>query len=139
MDPATLALTVTTFLSPLIAKAGEKAAEEVGKKLPEAAGKLWQAVAARFSGQPAAEGAAKELAAKADDQDNQEAFTVQLRKILKEDEAFAAELAQLLQSAQSAIGSGALAGGEGVAAGAGGVAIGGDVEGGITVGRKKKS
>ncbi len=52
MDPATLALAVTTFLSPLLVKAGEKAAEAVGAKLPEQAGKVWSAVAARFKSKP---------------------------------------------------------------------------------------
>ncbi len=138
MDPITLAAAAATLLAPYLAKAGEKAAEEIGKKLPDAVGKVWGAITAKFKGKPAAEGAAHELIAKPADEDNQEAFNVQLRKALKEDSAFAAELERLLRTAGGDTifntGSGAVATGGSVAAGAGGVAVGGNVDGAIVVG-----
>ena len=138
MDPITLAAAATTLLAPYLAKAGEKAAEKIGEKLPEAIGKVWNAIAAKFKGRPAAVGAANELTAKPDDADNQEAFNVQLRKLLKDDPAFAAELERLLRAAGGDTivntGSGAVATHGGVAAGAGGVAVGGNVDGAIVIG-----
>jgi hypothetical protein len=77
MDPITLATTVVAFLSPYLVKA----AEEVGKKLPDLAGKMWNAITARFKGKPAAEEAEQDFVAKPDDQLNQSAFANQLRKI----------------------------------------------------------
>lgn len=60
MDPLALATTAVTFLSPYLVKAGEKAAEKVGEKLPELAGKVWNAITAKFKGQPSAEEALKD-------------------------------------------------------------------------------
>ena len=95
---------------------------------------LWDKISEKFQAKPAAQGAAQELVSKADDADNQEAFQVQLRKMLKEDPAFAEEMSQLVDKAQkeaiSLQGSGAIAANGGVAAGQGGVAIQGNVTGG---------
>jgi hypothetical protein len=99
--------------------------------MPGAVGKLWDAIESKFRGKPTAEGAAKELAAKPADEDNQETFAIQLRKALKEDPAFAAELEQLLAAAQAS--AGATASDEGVAASAGGLAVRGNVTGGVRV------
>jgi len=141
MDPLTLATTVSGYLTPYLIKAGETASGEVGKKLPDLVGKVWNAITARFKGKPAAEEAVEDYAAKPDDQLNQAAFANQLRKALEADSAFLVELAHLFESAQrqwgdtiSVTGSGAVATKGGVAAGAGGVAIGGNVHGGITLG-----
>ena len=41
MDSVTLAATAVAFLSPYLVQASEKAAEEVGRKLPDLAGKMW--------------------------------------------------------------------------------------------------
>ncbi len=102
MDPTALATAATALLAPYVAKAGEKLAEKVGEKLPEQMGKLWTAIAARFKGKPAAEEAAKDLAAKPDDEDNQAAFRKELKKLLADDADFVNELAKLLQAAQAA-------------------------------------
>lgn len=138
MDPMTLAITASDYLTPYLIKAGETAAEEVGKKLPDLVGNVWNAIIARFKGKPAAEEAVKDFAAQLDDQLNQAAFAKELRKVLEAAPTFAAELACLLESAQRKggdiiimTGSGAVATTGGVAAGAGGVAIGGNVHGGI--------
>lgn len=141
MDSLTLATTASSYLTPYLIKAGEKAAEEVGKKLPDLVGRMWNAITARFKGKPAAEEAVKDFVAKPDDQLNQAAFAKELRKALEAEPNFGAELARLLESAQReggdtiiVTGSGAVGTKGGVAAGAGGVAIGGHVHGGITLG-----
>ena len=148
MDPVTitaLATAATTFLAPYLAKAGEKAAEAIGEKLPDMAGKVWNAVAARFKGKPAAEEAAKDLTAKPDQPLAQAAFSNQIAKAIEADPAFADELKKLLEAAEREtgqtilnLGSGAVATHGGVAAGEGGVAVKGDVEGGITIGGVKQ-
>ena len=137
MDSITLATTVAAFLSPHLAKAGEKAVEEVGKKLPNAVGTVWQTIMARFKGKPTAADAVQDLVASPDDQLYQLTFANQLRKALEAEPAFVDELAHLLSQAQNAagstiinVGSGAVAQGPGaVAAGERGVAIGGNVHG----------
>ena len=89
MDPVSLATTVTSFLIPYLTKVGGDLAEEAGNK-------LWDTIAEKFKNKPAAEGAAEELKEKADDPDNQEAFTLQLKKAFKDDPDFAKEIADLL-------------------------------------------
>lgn len=149
MDPmliTTLATSATAFLAPYLAKAGEAAAEALGEKVPEAAGKVWNAITAKFKGKPVAEAVAKELETKPEDKGAQEMFQLQLKQVLEADKAFAEELKQLLESAGRAMGqtnisntgSGAVATSGGVAAGEGGAAVGGNVLGDITVGGSKK-
>ena len=145
MDPLTLATTAVTVLSPYLVKAGEKAVEEVGKKLPDQVGHMWRAITAKFTGKPAAEEAVKDLVATPDDTDNQAAFRKELRKVLETDTAFAAEFEHLLGSAQPKAGdtilntgSGAVATGGGTAAGAGGIAIGGNVSGSTITGASER-
>jgi hypothetical protein len=89
MDPVTLASAATAILAPVLTKFGENFAEDAGKK-------LWDTIAGKFQDKPAAAGAASEFAAKADDADNQEAFTLQLKKALKEDAEFAQQIAKLV-------------------------------------------
>jgi hypothetical protein len=100
MDPLTLATAATALLSPYIVKFAEKGAEKLGEALPDGIGKLWTAIGDKFKGKPAAEEAAKDLAAKPDDADNQAAFRKELKKTLTDDEPFLAELTKLLQAAQ---------------------------------------
>jgi hypothetical protein len=143
MDPASaLASAAVAFLSPYLTRAGEKTAERIGEKIPDAAGKMWQTIIGKFNGHPAAEEAVRDLAAQTEDEDNLAAFHEVLRKTLVEDPAFASELRELLQQAQSqagdtilSTGSGTAATRGGVAAGEGGVAVQGDVHGGINLGR----
>jgi len=61
MEPLTIATTAVVFLSPYLVKAGEKAAEEVGKKLPEDAARVWNAIMTKFRGNLVAEAAVKGL------------------------------------------------------------------------------
>ncbi len=143
MDPvtiATIASSATALLVPYLTKAGEKAAEEVGRKLPEKAGKMWHAITARFRGKAPAEEAVRDLVANPEDRDNEASFRKELRKLIASDTAFAGELAELLKAAQDeasdtliVTGSGAAATKGGVAAGKGGIAVKGDVHGSIQV------
>ncbi len=145
MDSITVATTAVAFLAPYLVKAGEKAVEEVGKKLPGFAANMWNAITARFKGSPAAEETVQDFAAKPEDQLIQSAFANQLRKILEAQPAFTAELVRLIDGAQSesgdtiiVTGSGAAANSGGIAAGEGGVAVRGDVHGGIITGSTEK-
>jgi hypothetical protein len=146
MDPITLATTVTALVAPYLAKLGEAAMEEAGAKLPAAVGKLWDAISSRFKGNPAAAGAADDLAQKADDTDNQEAFTLQLKKALK-DEEFARALQDLLKAAQEQAkkesqgsitntGDGAVATNGSI--GVGKIQVGGDLSGNIVIGNNNQ-
>ena len=95
MDPQTISVIATTavgFLSPYLAKAGEVAAKKVGED-------IYQALKARFSKKPAAQEALADLEKAPDDTDLQAALRIQLKKLLAEDEAFAAQLQHLLKEA----------------------------------------
>jgi hypothetical protein len=141
MDPVTLAASVTAFLAPYLAKAGAKLADEAAQHLPEAVGGLWQAITARFKSKPEAAGAADDLAAKADEPDNQADFRKQLRKLFEEDPGFAEQVEGIYKKAEASVsitnqGSGAVATGGSVAAGQGGIAVGGNVSGNIVLGNQ---
>jgi formylglycine-generating enzyme required for sulfatase activity/cold shock CspA family protein len=148
MDLIEFASNVTTF----VASSLTKAARKLSDNFLGAGDELWNVIMTRFQGKPAAESVAKELTLKPEDEDNQESFNIQLRKVLKDDLAFAAQLANLLVIAQSNreagvtnqsadktgnnlvnTGSGAIANGQGVAAGEGGVAVGGNVLGDVLI------
>ena len=131
MDPATLAVTATTLLAPYIAKAGKVVLQDVSKQLPDVAGKLWDKIAGKIKDKPAAREAARDLVGNADDKDNQAAFEIQLRKMLKDDPAFAAELESLVQKAQKE--SISIQGGGAVATHSG-IAVQGNVQGNIIMG-----
>jgi hypothetical protein len=141
IDPVTLAGTAVTFLASYLVKGSEKAAEEAGRRLPDLPGKIWHAIIASFRGKPAAEEAIKDFIAQPEDEDNWAAFRKELRKALEAEPTFAQELGALLDNVRRqgddsiiVTGSGAAATRGSIAAGAGGVAVGGDVQGGITLG-----
>jgi len=95
MDPQTISVIATTavgVISPYLAKAGEVAAKKVGED-------IYQALKAHFGKKPAAQEALADLEKAPDDGDLQAALRVQLKKLLAEDEAFAAQLQHLLQEA----------------------------------------
>jgi hypothetical protein len=128
MDPVSLATTVTSFLVPYLTKIGGNLAEEAGKK-------LWDTIAEKFKNKPAAEGAAEELMGEAEDPDNQEAFTLQLKKAFKEDPDFAKEIANLLARSSD----GGITNTDGAVATNGSIAVNdlqvsGDINGNIIVG-----
>ena len=141
MDALSLATSAVTILSPYLVKAREKAAEEIGGILPEAAGKVWNAIMAKFTGNVVAEAAVKDFVNRPGDQLSQSSFPNRLRNLLEMEPALATELARLLDDARrqsgntiSNTGSGAVATSGGVAAGAAGVAVGGNVRGNISFG-----
>jgi cobalamin biosynthesis protein CobT len=139
MDPVMLATTVTALVAPYLEKMGESMMEEAGAKLPEKIGKLWGVISNRFKGNPAASGAGNDLVKKADDTDNQEAFALQLKKALKDDEEFANALQAMLKEAQdtiSNVGDGAVATNGSI--GVGKIEIGGDVSGNIVIGNNNQ-
>ncbi len=146
MDISTLAQSLTTYLIPVLPyllKAGEKAAEEAGKKLAgdawDGAKALWAKLWPRVEAKPAALEAVRDAAQAPDNTDFQAALRLQLSKLL-EDQTLAAEIEQLLAQAK---------GGSNVSADRGGVAYGdhardniaitGGVKGDIVVGDKHKS
>lgn len=135
MDPTTLATAATSLLAPYLAKLGESFMEEAGARLPDKVGKVWETIVSRFKGNPTASSVANDLVKKADEPDNQDAFVLQLKKVLKEDEWFAATLQSILKEAQgqvSNIGDGAVATNGSI--GVGKIEVGGNLSGNITIG-----
>jgi len=133
MDIPLLAQSLTTYIVPLLPyllKAGESAAGETGKKLAGEAwdgvktlwAKLWPKVEARSGALEATNDAAQAP----DNADFQAAFRVQINKLLNEDQAFAAEIAKLLDQAKAA-------GGHRITADRGGVAFGDNARDNITI------
>ncbi|MGB8644007.1 MAG: hypothetical protein WCF84_02125 [Anaerolineae bacterium] len=105
MDVSMLVPQVTLMLAPMLPyllQAGEKVAQEAGKKFGEEAwqeGKaLWERLWPRVEARPAAKEAAEDVAAQPMNADRQAALRVQLTKLLSEDEALAQEIARLVQS-----------------------------------------
>jgi hypothetical protein len=136
MDPTALAAAAVAFLAPYLIKAGESLAEKMGETLPENAAKLWKAIADKFKEEAAAEVAARDVAADPADEDNLAAFRKELKKALRNDAGFAAEIERLLKQAQglamtmiAASEGGAVVMGDGAAIG-----VKGDVQGSIVIG-----
>jgi hypothetical protein len=138
MDPVTISTAVVAFLSPYLVEGGKAVAKKAGEA-------LWSAMQKRFAGKPVPETALKDLKDDPEDPDNQAALRKELRKELKADAKFLAQIAKLLEDAKAEAqaagvqvtvrGSGAAAVGNGaVAAGARGVAVSGNVGGGISTG-----
>lgn len=104
MDVATVTKEVVVFLAPFLPyllKAGEKAAEEAGKKLGgdawEQAKALWDKLRPKVEAKPAAQEAVQDAVAAPDDPDAQAALRLQLKKLLAGDETLAQEIARLMQ------------------------------------------
>lgn len=127
-----LVSTAWTVLQPYLPLLATKAAEEVGKNIPAAIGKIWGAIKKKFDTKEAAREALEDLLNDPKSEESQTVFKVQLKKALKDDDRFVAELTELLQAAGSdfkgqVIGSGALAQGDhSTAVGQGGIYIGGN-------------
>ena len=109
MDIAVLAKEVALFLTPFLPyllKAGEKAAEEAGKKLGgdawERAKGLWGNLRPKVESKPAAQEAVADAATEPTNEDAQAALRQQLRKLLTEDDQLAAEIGQQWAAAQAA-------------------------------------
>ena len=92
---------LTPFL-PYLVKAGEsvgaRAAEQLQDQGWDLASKLWARLGSKVEGRPAAQEAARDLAAAPTDEDAQAALRVQLRKLLADDPALQQELSALLNA-----------------------------------------
>ena len=104
MDVTILATSLTAFLAPFLPyllKAGEKAAEEAGKKFGgdawDRAKSLWNRLRPKVEAKPAAQEIVTDAAAASDDADAQAALRSQIKKLLTEDAALAEEVARLMQ------------------------------------------
>lgn len=102
MDVSALAAAAVAYLAPFLPyllKAGEKAAEEGGKKLGaeawEKAKAVWARLGSKVEAKPAAIEAARDLGENPDDEDARAALRLQLEKLL-EDTSLAAELQKLV-------------------------------------------
>lgn len=142
IEVSALVTTAWSVLQPYLPIFATAAAEEIGKKVPEAAGKVWDSLKKKFDTKEAAREALEDLLKKPDNEAFQTVFKVQLEKMLVNDPAFAQELAKLLPTATqesynaTLIGNGAIAQGTGATAvGAGGVMVGGNVTGNIKTGK----
>ncbi len=109
MDIATLAKDIGLFLTPFLPyllKAGEKAAEEAGKKLGgdawDRAKTLWGGLRPKVEARPAAQEAVTDAATEPQNADAQAALRLQLRKLLAEDDELARAIGQQWTAAQAA-------------------------------------
>jgi hypothetical protein len=120
MDIGALASSLTTALAPLLPyllKAGEKAAEETGKRVAgqswEWTKTIWTKLKPKVETKPAALQAAKDVAQAPEDEDLQATLRVQLKKLLTEDQSLAEEVSRWLEQGKavnvSAIGEGSVA------------------------------
>ncbi len=138
-DPVALTQTLWNYLQPYLPLLLTEAAKAGGKQAPQAVKAIWQALAERLQGRPAAAEALADLRRTPEDPDVQGAFRVQVKKLLADDADFAAQLANLLQAAGGQYaarleGDGAIAQGQGATAvGSRGVFIGGNAQGSIIV------
>ena len=108
MDPSALANEVGRYLLPFLPyliKAGEKAAEEAGKKFGAAAWEKAQAIWAKLRANDEVKQAAKDAAAMPGDADARASLRLQLKKLLQADEALRGELAALWQETKQTVGS----------------------------------
>ena len=150
MDTAAITLTVQQ-LTPYLQQYGPifatKAVEALGEKVPEAVGKLWGSIKAKFDAEGAAKSALDKLLSDPQDEKLKNVVEYHLEEYLKNDAAFAEQIETLLKEAQAAAPAGinatdgsAVAVGEGAKAVAkGGVLIEGGVKGDFTVGSEKKA
>src|SRR5205823_3182670 len=88
-----------------LVKAGEnlgtRAAEQLQDQGWDLASKLWARLGSKVEARPAAQEAAKDVAAAPSDEDARAAFRVQLRKLLADDPELQQELTALLKAAPS--------------------------------------
>ncbi len=95
VDPrvAEVAAAVVTALVPYLTEGGKAAARKAGEA-------LFEALKRRFSGRTIAEAALEEFEADPADEENRQTLEAQIRKALKQDADFLAELTELLKAAR---------------------------------------
>ncbi len=129
MDHQTLAKQIVSFLTPFLPyllKAGEKVAEEIGKKFSEAAWEKAQALWGKLRGKKEVVQVAQTAVALPENKGMQAALREEIANALQSDPALAEEIAQLMGKTRPA-------GTNVTASGNRSVAIGGDVTGGIII------
>ena len=129
MDISTLAQNIVTFLAPFLPsllKAGEKAAEELGKKAVDEAWEQAKALWERLRRKKNVEQVAQTAAALPDNQALRDALREEIARALQEDGALRQEVARLWGEAEAA-------GVTVTASGDRSVAIGGSVSGSTIV------
>jgi len=109
MDPLSTATAVVTFLIPFLVEGGKAAAKKGGEALVAA-------LERRFKDKPAAQEALDDLKKAPQDEDLRAVLRVQLKKTLAADEAFRAELTQLLEQLETVPGTVVVAQGKGAVA-----------------------
>ncbi len=91
-----------TPLLPYLLRAGEKAAEEAGRRIAgdawEGAKSIWGRMVPGLKRRPAAQEALQDALSSPQDEDAQAALRLQLKKLLAEDPALAADLVRLVQA-----------------------------------------
>ena len=130
-----LVTSIWTALQPFLPIIATKAAEEAGKQLPAAIGRLWASIRKRSEAKPSAKEAVEDLLKAPTDADTQAAFRIQLKKLIEEDKGFHEELVKALKEAETEggihvhqTGSGAVA----IGSGANAVGAGSEVESSAT-------
>ena len=128
MDIPSLVNSITPFLLPLVPyllKAGEKATEEVGKKLGEGvwdkARTLWDKLHPKLKDKPGAIEAIRDVAQSPNDEDAVAAFRQQLKKLLTEDVSLAKEISELVGKGLPSV--------QAIAYGDKSIAVGGNISG----------
>jgi hypothetical protein len=140
MDPIPLAAAATSLLAPFIKKAGAAALDKLAEQLPDAVGRIWNAVSNKSGSITEAAG---DLAEKPDDADNEVVFKKQLQKAFEKDQEFASMITDLIEQAKSE--SGKTIVGDQITTSAdnnsiavGKVSIGGNVSGNLTIGNNNQ-
>lgn len=133
MDATFIAASTMKLITPLLIKLGTSTIEEVGKKLPDKIGNVWNTIISHFQGNSTASGAANDLANDPNNVDNQETFSLQLRKVLKEDADFANLLNELLNQVDGGVN---ITGNNNVSIQD--FKIGGDLSGNLVIGNKNR-
>ena len=128
MDIAAL----TAFLAPLLprlldigGRLGDAITERVGDEVYGFASRIWARLRGKVEEKESAKEAVEDVARDPSDEDLQTVLRIQLKKLLAEDEALAADVSRIWSEAQAA---GAVTVTV-TASGAGSVAVGGDVSG----------
>ena len=121
---------LTAFLAPVLPtllNIGGAVADNISEGVVVVAQRLWAKLWGQVEAKAAAKEAAQDVAMNPDDEDFRTVLAVQLRKLLTDDPALAAEVTKIWQDAQAAGVPGTVT--TVTASGAGSIAVGGNVSG----------
>lgn len=138
MDPVTLAAAATSLLAPFIKKVGAAAMDKIAEKLPDAVGKVWNAISNKSGSLTET---ASDIAQNPDDAENEVVFKKQLQKAIEKDQDFASLLSDLVEKAKSdpsvtSGGDSVVANNNSVAVGK--ISVGGAVNGNFVIGNNNQ-